>query len=357
MSGPHKVKVMVVAGESGGHILPAVGFCQEFKERSKDPSILIFVTTGNYAAEGLIPSEFNPVFLKISKSPLGLLKLIFFTFYLILTARPDVVFGFGGYIAVPFVVLARLSGKKTLIHEQNVVPGRANRFLSGWADKIAVSFAATQGYFKKRKNVFLAHYPLRRSLNRADKTEALRFFGFQDGMVTILAMGGSQGAHKINEVFAESLKNIKNLEKIQVIHLTGRTDFSMVQGAYNGLPLKSKVFAFLNEMNYAYSAADLVISRSGAGSVIEIMRFGLPSILIPYPYAGAHQIENARVLAEKGAAILLEEDKATPSVLCGLLDIFIDDRMRRKTMSAIAAALYETSANLKLCDLISSPAT
>lgn len=353
MSGPHKIKVMVVAGSSGGHILPAVGFCQESKERLKDSVILNFVTTGNHAIEGWIPSEFNPVFLKISKSPFGLLKLIFFSFYLMLTARPDVVFGFGGYISVPFVVLARLSGKKTLIHEQNVVPGRANRFLSGWADKIAISFAATQRYFKQRKNVFLAHYPLRKSLNPVDKTEALRFFGFSgQGLVTILAMGGSQGAHKINEIFLESLKNNKNLEKLQVIHLTGRTDFSIVQETYNGLPLKSKVFAFLPEMNYAYSAADLVISRSGAGSVIEIMRFGLPSILIPYPHAGAHQLENARVLAEKGASILLEEDKATPGLLSGLLDIFIDDSMRRKTMSAIAAALYETSVNLRLSDLI-----
>lgn len=154
MSEPHKIKVMVVAGSSGGHILPAVGFCQEFKERFEDSVILNFVTTSNHATESWIPLEFNPIFLKISKSPLGLLRLTFFGFYLMLTVHPDVVFGFGGYISVPFVVLAKLSGKKTLIHEQNVVPGRANRFLSGWADKIAITFASTQKYFKQRKKSF-----------------------------------------------------------------------------------------------------------------------------------------------------------------------------------------------------------
>ena len=105
-------------------------------------------------------------------------------------------------------------------------------------------------------------------------------------------------------------------------------------------------------MNYAYSACDLVVSRSGAGSVFEIMLFGLPSILIPYPYAGAHQAENARILAEKGAALMIEEKNVNQELLSGLLNIFLDDSIRRKAMSSIATSLFESTRNLKLTDLV-----
>ena len=131
------------------------------------------------------------------------------------------------------------------------------------------------------------------------------------------------------------------MDRLQVIHLAGFSDLKMLEEFYKTLPVKSKVFAFLNEMQYAYSAADLVIGRAGASSVAEIFYFRLPSLLIPYPFAGAHQLENARVLAKRGAALLLEEEKFTPALLNGLLDIFLDDAMRRKTMSAILASMEQ----------------
>ena len=346
-------KVMVVAGGSGGHVFPAIGFCQELKETHPDSVDIVFVTMADKKAVEFIPKEFNPIFLRARKSPLGLLKLVFSSFSLVFKTDPQVVFGFGGYMSVPFVILAKLLGKKTIIHEQNVVPGRANRFLSGLVDKIAVSFPGTQNYLKRqKKKIYLSRYPLRQSLKVMDKQEALGFFGFQDGCFTIFVVGGSQGAHRVNEKFLDALKENKNLYRLQIIHVAGSRDFSHVEKVYRALSVRSKVFAFLPEMNYAYSIADLVISRSGAGCIHEIMHFGLPSILIPYPYAGGHQMENAKVLAQRGAAILLAEDKMTPQLVNGLLDIFVDDRIRRKAMSTIAAALYETSKNLNLSDLV-----
>lgn len=347
------MRVMVVAGGSGGHIFPAVGFCQELKETHRNSVDIIFVTTAGKRSAEFIPKEFNPVFLRISKRPLGILKLLMACFSLMAGKKPQVVFGFGGYMSVPFLLWAKVLGKKTLIHEQNVVPGKANMFLSRWVDQIAISFPGTEKYFKAQRNkVLFTRFPLRKSLGGFDKEEALKFFGFVRDRFTVLVVGGSQGAHPINEKFLAALKINQNISGLQIIHIAGEKDFRQVEEAYGVLAVKSKVFAFLAEMNCAYAAADLVISRSGAGAVSEIIRFGLPSILIPYPYAGAHQKENAKVLAQRGASILLEEEKMTAEMISQLLDIFKDDTIRRKTMAQLARALYEASQNLKLSDLI-----
>jgi UDP-N-acetylglucosamine--N-acetylmuramyl-(pentapeptide) pyrophosphoryl-undecaprenol N-acetylglucosamine transferase len=112
------------------------------------------------------------------------------------------------------------------------------------------------------------------------------------------------------------------------------------------------VFAFLDQMHYAYSVADLVVARAGAGCVHEVMRFGLPSVLVPYPHAGQHQLENARVLAEKGAALLLEETRLTPELLSRLLDLFSEDVFRRRTMAAIARSLEETATTMSVAEAV-----
>ncbi|MBI5873525.1 MAG: UDP-N-acetylglucosamine--N-acetylmuramyl-(pentapeptide) pyrophosphoryl-undecaprenol N-acetylglucosamine transferase [Candidatus Omnitrophica bacterium] len=347
-------KIMVLAGESGGHVFPAVGFCQGLKHKAALSAEITFVTTRTQRSGAWIPEEFNPVFLKINRTIAGLFKLVIHAFYLMWRIQPDVVFGFGGYVTVPFIILGRLCGKRTLIHEQNVVPGRANRILSIFVDRVAVSFEKSLQYFKKGDKVFLVSYPLRETLKRVERQEALRFLGLDSHLFTLLIIGGSQGARRINESMLEALKGNERPDLIQVIHLCGEQDLDKTSRAYAELSIKHRVHAFLNEMHYAYSAADLVISRSGAGAIFEIMYFGLPSILVPYPYAGAHQVENAKFLAEKGAALLLEESSMSAQMINGLLNIFIDDTMRRKTMSALTVSLYESCQNRKLEELLLS---
>ncbi len=350
MKSRNLTKIMVVAGGSGGHVFPAIACCQELSDERKDSSTIFFVTT---PAFDNVPGEFNPIFLKVSRSPLGLLKLAWSSCVTMARIDPDVVFGFGGYISVPFLMLAKMLGKKAILHEQNVSPGKANRFLSAWADRIAISFPQTRKYLSdRRKKIFLTRYPLRRSFVPVPKEEALRFFGLTESVFTVLVTGGSQGAHSLNEKFTQAIRANKNLDRLQIIHLTGRVDLSAVKKAYEALGVKAKVLDFLPQMNYAYSASDLVVSRSGAGSVMEIMRFGLPSILVPYPFAGAHQVQNARVLAERGAAILLEDAKMSSDLMNGLLDIFIDDEIRRKTMASIATSITASFPCVKMSDLV-----
>lgn len=346
------LKILVVAGESGGHIFPAVAFCQELSAGEAARYDITFVSTKVEGSGVSVPQEFGPVYLKVAKSPLGIARLLFHSAALLWQKKPDVVFGFGGYITVPFVVFGCLLGRKTLLHEQNVIPGAANRFLAFFASRIAVSFEKTKKYFKGNKKVFLARYPLRQGMCRLSRQEALDFFGFDNSLFTLLVMGGSQGAKSINDRVISALGSNKNLARLQVVHLCGQKDLAALNQAYARMPVRAKVFAFLDEMHYAYSSADLVISRAGAGSVFEIARFGLPSVLVPYPYAAGHQTENAKFLAGRGAALLLEDQKMSDEMLNGLLDIFLDDAMRRKTMSAIAASLEKESQNLSLKDLV-----
>lgn len=349
-----RIRLMVVAGGSGGHIFPALGFCQEMEYLRVAGSLEIyFVSSRGKKSAELIPSVYHPVCLDEGRSLYRILRLLISSLRVMMKVSPDIVFGFGGYLSVPFAVMAKLLGRKVFLHEQNVVPGRANLFLAGFADKIAISFIKTKEYFIGHgKKAYVTKYPLRESLSRVFRQQALDFFKFQEGCLTILVMGGSQGAHRINDIFLKALKESKNLARYQVLHLCGKDDFAYLSREYGQLPLRSKVFAFLPDMNYAYSVADIVFSRSGASSIFEIAHFALPSVLIPYPYAGAHQVENARILSLKGAAIFLEDDKMTPALISGLLDIFLDDRIRRKTMSLKAASLFNQEERVKLSDLI-----
>lgn len=355
MNLPGEMRIMVVAAGSGGHIFPAVAFCEELKERRQGALDIVFVTGGRRTQTAPVPQGFNPIVIGYTRSILGVFLLGCVSLRLLWRLKPDLVFGFGGFFSVPFLAAAKLFGRKAFIHEQNVVPGRANRFASLFVDRVAISFKESERYLKfSKRKLCLTRYPLRRSLKRVERREALDFFGFREGYFTLLVAGGSQGARRLNGKFLEALGVNKNLSRLQVIHLTGPADFEKVREAYRRLAVMSKVFAFLDEMNYAYSIADLVISRAGAGCVNEIIRFGLPSILVPYPYAGEHQKENARVLAGRGAAILLEDAKMSSTLFNGLLDIFIDDNMRRRTMGRLTASVGEASENLTLADIVLS---
>ncbi|MFH1692622.1 MAG: UDP-N-acetylglucosamine--N-acetylmuramyl-(pentapeptide) pyrophosphoryl-undecaprenol N-acetylglucosamine transferase [Candidatus Omnitrophota bacterium] len=349
-----KIRMLVVAGGSGGHIFPALGLCQELDYLcSKGHFEIYFVSSSRQKAARSIPANYHPVYLSEGRSLFCVLKLLVKCVFLMIKISPDIVFGFGGFLSVPYVVAGRLLGAKIFIHEQNVVPGRANLFLAGFAHKIGITFSQSKDYFLGHaKKVVLTKYPLRKSLCRLPKRDALDFFGFQEGFLTVLVMGGSQGAHRINELFLQALKENGHLEQYQILHLCGESDFAHIKREYAQLPVRSKIFAFLAEMNYAYSAADIVFSRAGASSIVEMAYFGLPSVLIPYPYAGAHQLENARILSRKGASLFLEEDKVTPALISGLLDIFSNDQMRKKTMSFHAASFFDAQESVDLSQII-----
>lgn len=327
------MRILVVTGSSGGHIFPALGFLDTLRQKYPDTQALLVLPQKNTIDKAVL-DKYKIRYISISSVRLnfrlgniaaivGLARGILESLSIILKFRPDIVVGFGSISSVPIVLLARLFGAKVMIHEQNVIPGRANRFLAGFADTIAVTFADTGDYLKKHAGrVVLTGNPLRGELKRIEKAEAAAFFGFSPDKFTILVMGGSGGSHNINTAFIDAVSAMNNGANLQVIHLSGQKDCRILEERYKNLSLNARLFAFFNQMSYAYSAADLVISRAGATSLSEIMFFRLPAIIIPYPFAYAHQSGNAHALKKAGGAVIIKDDELKPVVLRKVLEDF-----------------------------------
>lgn len=300
------MKVVMAAGSSGGHLFPAVATARRLKERSGEHTVS-FVGSHRKLDAQIIKSEKHEFsFVTLERK---ILKDLIRSFSTLRRDRPDIVIGFGGYVSFPVVLAARALGIPTMIHEQNLYPGRANRVLAHVADRIAVSFKETGSLLMRRSGIRETGNPLRATLVPLEKAQARAELGLDVKRITILVMGGSQGAHSINTVFLEMVKGLDEGRRdiLQVIHMSGPRDLDLVRSEYAAAGLRSKVFSFCDNMSQVYSASDVVVSRAGASSIAEITFFGLPAVLIPYPVARVHQIDNARFMERNGAAIVLQQ--------------------------------------------------
>lgn len=330
------MKVLVATGRSGGHIFPAISFIEEFKARQADADILLVlpkkaVNSGNIPA--LCRIEFTSVTnIEFSlsaggiKSALNLLKGALKSFYLLISFKPDIVVGFGSLNSAPFILLAWLMRIQTLIHEQNVIPGRANKFLSRLCDKTAISFERTSAYLPvSAQRLLVTGNPIRRQLRKTERKEALGFFGFDEGKFTVMASGGSQASARINECLLKALPGMPDIGRLQVIHLCGSRDIDCLNKAYKELGIRARLFTFLDKIHYAYSIADLAVTRAGASTISELIEFCVPAIIIPYPFAREHQKANAAMLKEAGCAIVIDDDGLSPQSLRQEVSSFISD--------------------------------
>jgi UDP-N-acetylglucosamine--N-acetylmuramyl-(pentapeptide) pyrophosphoryl-undecaprenol N-acetylglucosamine transferase len=285
----------------------------------------------------------------------GFLKGIAESFLILLRFRPDVAVGFGSLTCIPMILLSKLLGIKTLIHEQNVIPGRANRLMARFSDRIAVSFKETMGYLKDyQKKIALTGNPIRSELKKCGRSESLDFFGLSDNKFTILVMGGSLGSHNINVAFLKSISNFTDKTKLQIIHLTGAKDYEPLKNSYKNLDCIVRLYSFLKPMQYAYSACDIAITRAGATTIAEIMDFRVPAIIIPYPYAYQHQLDNAKVLERIGSAIIIEDSQLQTGILTETLNRLINHPDRLKEMSSCYNKLPVLEANVLLADEVLS---
>jgi len=360
------VRILVITGASGGHIFPALGFLDTLKGKHKNIDTLLILPKKNIINQISDLGYYKINYISVSPIKLNLdfsnftavfnfLKGSLESIVILLKFKPDIVVGFGSMASIPMLIFAWTFRIKTLIHEQNVIPGRANRFLAGFSDKIAVSFAETRDYFKKykRKVVFTGN-PIRKGLVRIDKDKALNFFGLSQDKFTILIMGGSQGSRKINQEFLRVISTLSDKSRLQVIHLAGQRDYDLLQSAYKDLDMHSRLFRFLEPMEYAYSAADLVISRAGATTIAEMIFYGLAAIIIPYPFAYKHQMANARVLEKIGAAIIIKDNELDSSILMQIIDGLINNPLRLKDMRSGYDNLLRMDANALFTDNVLS---
>jgi len=351
------MKIVFTGGGSGGHIFPIIAIVQELKKiyRGDDLQLYFIGPKGeipfSYLTEegikvkkilaGKFRRYFNPLsFLQnlidiFFKVPIGIAQSFFYIFFL----APDLIFSKGGYGSLPVVLTGYLLGTPIIIHESDVVPGLVNRFLSKFAMEIFVSFPVEKiKYLPKEKMIFVGN-PIRLDILGIDKKDGSNFFSIKSRKPVILILGGSQGSQRINEVIFDILNEL--LIDFEVIHQVGQNNFKEAEYFVEVIIDKKlrenyHYYSFLNikELSLALNLADLVISRSGSGSISEIAAVGKPSILVPLPESAQnHQLENAYLYAQRGACIVIEENNLTPHFLLEKLKYLFSHPSRLKEMA------------------------
>lgn len=327
------MKAIITGGGTGGHIYPALAIARKLKDKKWD---VLYIGSQNSQEEKIVPEKgFKLETVAAAPLPRKITPLLART--IILSAKgffqarklikrfnPDIVFGTGGFVAGPIVLAAVLSGYKTIIHEQNVYPGITNRLLSLAVDRIALNFEEAIAYFPVKKNnkFVVTGNPIRESILTTKRRDGIEKLQLDHHRKTLLVFGGSQGSQTINQAMIDVCKVFAGKSWLQIIYITGTKNYQEVKKKLKKIGFdfantdNIKIFPYLHNMEFAYAAADLIVYRAGATGLAEITARGIPSILIPYPYAaGDHQQYNAGVLKKEGAAVVISDDKLNAKYL------------------------------------------
>ncbi len=330
---PKALRLVIAGGGTGGHLFPGIAIAQEFMQRNAENRVL-FIGTGK-SFEKQILSKMGYSHHKITvegfkgrgilKQMHALFKIprgLFQSVDILNRFKPHLILGVGSYAAGPVILGGWLLGIKSVLHEQNLLPGITNRLLAPIARRIYISFQDTQSKFNPQK-VRNTGNPIRKEIiNRADSTHA-KTCDDSDHQFTVLIIGGSQGAHCINKTMIEALQHIKNPDNFLFIHQTGPADEHLVKEAYHHFGLTYAAKPFFDDIDCQYLKADLIIARAGATTVAETTALGKGVIFIPYPFAADnHQVLNALALAEKGAAEMIHQAELNGQILAERIEYY-----------------------------------
>ena len=360
------MRIVITGGGTGGHIYPALAVALILKDKGWD---ILYIGSSN-SLEEKIAKEWGLKFESVNVAPLprkltyklfksaaSNFKGLYQSRKIINEFNADLVFGTGGFVTGSVVLAAFLKGVPTLIHEQNVYPGLTNKLLSYLVDKIAVNFVDAKEYFSGKVNNKIVHTgnPVRDDIIKTKRKDGIKYFDFSFDKKTLLIFGGSQGSVSINKAVLGIYEYVLAKNDIQLIHITGKNNYEKQLNYINkkGINLKKyahiKIIPYLDHMEYAYAAADLVISRAGATGIAEITVKGLASILIPYPFAtGDHQMYNAKSLSKHGAAKVIAEKNLDKDILLKNFKRIIEDKKLLKKMSKKSKKLGERNAANKI---------
>lgn len=293
--------------------------------------------------------------LKTLKTGFKLLQGVWQARKIIKEFQPDLVVGTGGYVCGPVVAVAAWQGIPTLIHEQNAFPGITNRMLAKWVKKVAITYSESAKYFPEEKTVLTGN-PVRPEVALAKREKALTKFGLDPRKKTVLIFGGSRGARSINKALVEARANLQKENNLQIIHVSGKEDFVWVSGqkSMEEVKLGNVILKpYLYNMPEALAAADLVVCRAGATTLAEITVRGLPSILIPYPYAtDNHQEYNARSLEKAKAALVILDKNLNGQIITKHLLELINNEDRLEIMSQESKKLGRLQAAEEIVDCL-----
>lgn len=320
------IHVLIACGGTGGHLFPGIAVGEVLTARGHRVTLLISEKKiDSLAASGHPHLHFERLpFLAMPKpwSPKmfaflsGTFKGLSAARALIRREQTQVVLGMGGFTSLAPILAGKKEKCRTLIHDSNAVPGKANRLTARFCDVILLGLDACRAHFPKHPDVRTVGTPIRDTLRQPVTDDPYAFFKLDPKKKTLVIMGGSQGARGVNRVVCMALDQFEKLG-IQVLHIAGPTDYEEVRDAYSKHPLLSQhVAAFCHRMELAYKIADLAVARSGASTLTELAWFGIPSLLVPYPFAADdHQTRNAEIFDSAGAARLMPEASINATTL------------------------------------------
>ncbi len=359
------MRLLIAGGGTGGHIYPAFAVVAALRRRAADAEVAWL--GGRRGLEGTLVREAGiPLRRLIVRSlrsadrdvhlvldPLRLAASVPQAATILARERPAAIFTTGGYVAIPVAVAARVLGIPVLLWEGNLRPGRSARAVSGLARVVAVSFAATCRTLSGRAPCYETGTPIR-DLRTTDRAAARGRLGIPADASAILVFGGSQAARRLNGAVADALPRL--VERRVVSHVTGDEDYASALAAREHLPVglrdRYRPVPFLREaMADALAASDLVVGRAGSSTLAEATALGLPLVVVPYPYAGGHQADNAASLAEAGAAILVEDEAFDGAALLATTAV-LDDPVRLAALAAASRRLGRPGAADAVAELL-----
>lgn len=326
------MRVIVTAGGTGGHIYPALAIIDKIKKKEPDSEFL-YIGTTNRMEKDIVPAHgINYIGIEmygLTKNILNDIKVVLLISKNIKKCKrimnefkPDIVLGIGGYVTYPVIKAAKSLGIKTFIHEQNSIPGKSNRALGRLADKIGVSFKDSVRYFDESKTVFTGN-PCGEQALDAKKISKTKY-GIKESSKFVLMVQGSLGSTSINKKMLDYLNSIDG-EDYEVLYITGKSSYE--EFSKNKFCKNVHIEPYIDNLSALMKDADLIVSRAGATSISEIVALKKLAILIPSPYvANNHQFFNALELANKRAAVMIEETSLTPGILKREINKILNDK-------------------------------
>ena len=370
------MKILFTGGGTGGHFYPIIAVAEEVLALAEEKRLiapeLFYVGVDPYDEKMLYENNIRYLHApagKIRRYPSlknasDLLKTLwgfFKALFLLFSIYPDAVFSKGGFASVPTVLAARVLGIPIIIHESDAIPGRANMLAARFAYRIALSYPQTLDYFPKkwREKIAVVGVPVRKEIAHPQREGAHEFLGFVPGVPTLLIMGGSQGAKRINDTVLEALPEL--VARYQIIHQTGRAHEEGVRETAavileeNLHKNRYKAYGYLDDLalRMAAGACDLIVARAGSTTIFEASAWQKPLLLIPISEAVSRdQRKNAYAAARAGCAVVLEESNLTPHLLISEIGRLIDDAAQRQEMAAACARLYRPDAARKIAEVL-----
>ncbi len=357
------VRVVIAGGGTGGHIYPGLAIAEALVAMRRQADVLF---VGGDGLEGRIVPRAGWAYRRVaarawprrlswtlpgamSLTAVGTVQAA----ALLWRWRPQVVVATGGYAAAPVGAAAAVLGIPLVVQEQNLSPGVANRILARWARAISVPHESVARRLGKRAVV--TGVPVRASALRGDRARGRRRFGLDDRGLTLLVLGGSQGARSLNAAVVDMAAYLDAAAEVQILHQTGKDHEEWVRGRLGSLPgqMRYVATAYIEDMADAYACADLIICRAGAGTLAEATANGLPVVAVPYPHAAeGHQEANARLLESSGAAVVVPDAELSGSRLADLVGGLRNDPQRLAAMAEASRRLGRPQAAERVAELI-----